>query len=213
MVTSGATYFTTLAASGSIDLFVTWHLAGSLPRDRYPPPGKVNAGAAFVWMDRYLDTSREGPQWLAKPEIAKIVEGVLTRQDCDLHAYVIMPNHVHVLLTPSVAPARLMHSIKGSGAREANKTLGLSGRPFWQHESYDHMVRTPEEFAKIHRYIQSNPVKAGLAATPEAYRWSSAWSGWRELQLAASPSGGGFFDGEGEAEASLQAKARATKTS
>jgi REP element-mobilizing transposase RayT len=84
-----------------------------------------------------------------------------------------------------------MQYIKGASAREANKILGTSGRPFWQHESYDHLVRTPEEFAKIQKYIENNPVKAGLAATPEAYRWSSAWSGWRELQLAASPLGGG----------------------
>jgi len=173
------------------NLFVTWHLAGSLPRERYPPAGKMNSGAAFVWMDRYLDTSREGPQWLGREEIAKIVEEVLHRQECDLHAYVIMPNHVHALLTPKISPSKLMQSIKGSSAREANKMLGVTGRPFWQHESYDHLVRTAEEFGKIRRYIENNPVKAGLAATPEAYRWSSAWSGWRELQLAAPASGGG----------------------
>jgi hypothetical protein len=67
--------------------------------------------------------------------------------------------------------------------------LGFSGRPFWQHESYDRRVRTPEEFGKIQRYIENNPVKAGLATTPEDYRWSSAR--WRELQLAAPASAGG----------------------
>jgi REP element-mobilizing transposase RayT len=134
----------------------------------------MNSGAAFVWMDRYLDTTREGPRWLAKEEIANVVEEVLHRQECELHAYVIMPNHVHVLLTPRIAPAKLMQLIKGASAREANKILGLSGRPFWQHESYDHQVRTPEEFAKIQRYIENNPVNAGLAMSPEAYRWSSA---------------------------------------
>lgn len=144
-----------------------------------------------MWMDRYLDTTREGPQWLGKEEVAKVVEEILHHQECELHAYVIMPNHVHVLLAPRIAPERLMQLIKGASAREANKLLGLAGRPFWQHESHDHQVRTPEEFVKIQKYIENNPVKAGLAATPEAYRWSSAWSGWRELQLAASPSGGG----------------------
>ncbi|MGA3205983.1 MAG: hypothetical protein ABSF12_26100, partial [Bryobacteraceae bacterium] len=73
------------------NLFVTWHLCGSLPRERYPPPGKLNSGAAFVWMDRYLDTAREGPQWLRRAEIATVVEAVMHHQDCDLHAYVIMP--------------------------------------------------------------------------------------------------------------------------
>jgi putative transposase len=172
-------------------LFLTWNLYGSLPRERYPPDGKMNSGAAFVWMDRYMNTCREGPQWLAKEEIAKVVEESLRRQECDLHAYVIMPNHVHVLLTPKVSPSKLMQYIKGASAREANKILGLPGRPFWQHESYDHQVRTTEEFSKIRRYIENNPVKAGLAATMETYRWSSAWSGWRELQLAAPASAGG----------------------
>jgi REP element-mobilizing transposase RayT len=170
------------------DLFVTWHLYGSLPHDRYPTPRQMNSGAAFVWIDRYLDTSREGPQWLISPEIAKIVEDSLREASCTLHAYVIMPNHVHVLLTPLIPSPRLMQFIKGKSAREANKVLGVSGRPFWQHESYDRVVRTTEEFAKIKNYIENNPVKAGLADTREAYRWSSAWSGWRELQLAASAS-------------------------
>jgi putative transposase len=171
------------------DLFITWHLYGSLPRERYPPPGKMNSGAAFVWIDRYLDTTRDGPQWLGQVEIAKAVEEVLQRQECDLHAYVIMPNHVHVLLAPKIPPPKLMQYIKGASAREANKILGISGKPFWQHESYDHRVRTPEEFTKIHRYIENNPVKAGLAVAPADYRWSSAW--WRELQLAAPASAGG----------------------
>ncbi len=151
----------------------------------------MNSGAAFVWMDRYLDTTSEGSQWLRREEIAKVVEEGLRCQDCDLHAYVIMPNHVHVLLAPRIRPAKLMQYIKGVSAREANKILGLSGQPFWQHESYDHLVRTAEEFTKIRKYIENNPVKAGLAATPETYRWSSAWSGWRELQLAAAASAGG----------------------
>ena len=142
-------------------------------------------------MDSYLDTSREGPQWLGREGIAKVVEEVLRRQECELHAYVIMPNHVHALLTPRIAATRLMQFIKGASAREANKILFLSGRPFWQHQSYDHRVRTPEEFSKIQAYIENNPVKAGFVTSPERYHWSSAWSGWSELQLAAPASAGG----------------------
>jgi REP element-mobilizing transposase RayT len=156
----------------------------------------MNSGAAFVWMDRFLDAGSEGPLWLAREEIARIVEETLHRQEWDLHAYAIMPNHVHVLVAPKISLSRLMRFVKGASAREANKILGVSGTPFWQHESYDHMVRTAEEFGKIRRYIENNPVKAGLAASPDAYRWSSAWSGWRELQLAVPASaGGGGQDG------------------
>src|SRR5205823_14372879 len=45
-------------------LFVTWHLHGSLPHAKYPPPNKLSSGAAFVWMDRYLDSTRTGPRHL-----------------------------------------------------------------------------------------------------------------------------------------------------
>lgn len=68
----------------------------------------------------------------------------------------------------------MMGSLKGVTAREANKILGRTGEPFWQHESYDHRVRNAEEFERIRQYIENNPVKAGLAAEPAAYRWSSA---------------------------------------
>jgi REP element-mobilizing transposase RayT len=96
--------------------------------------------------------SREGPQWLGRPEIAKIVEDLLREANCSLHAYVVMPNHVHVLLKPQIPPPKLMQYIKGKSAREANKVLRVSGKPFWQHESYDRLVRTPEEFTKIKHY-------------------------------------------------------------
>ena len=56
-------------------------------------------------------------------------------------------------------------------AREANKLLGQTGRPFWQDESYDHLVRGTEEFYRIERYILENPVRAGLAQSAEDYPW------------------------------------------
>src|ERR1022692_1604940 len=59
-------------------LFVTWHLNGSLPQGRYPPPG-LRAGEAFVWMDRYLDTTRVGPMYLRREDIARIVVNSLQR--------------------------------------------------------------------------------------------------------------------------------------
>ncbi len=170
--------------------FVTWHLYGSLPQERYPPNGKLNSGAAFVWMDRYLDATQVGPRWLNSDDVAQVVEESLHRQESDVHSYVIMPNHVHVLMTPKIPLPKLMQYIKGKSAREANKILGTSGKPFWQHESYDRLVRTPEEFSKIQRYIENNPLRAALSQTPDSYRWSSAWSGWRELQLPAPASAG-----------------------
>ena len=67
-----------------------------------------------------------------------------------------------------------MHSLKRFTAREGNKILGVTGRPFWQEESYDRVVRDEIEFRRIKRYIEMNPVKAGFVATPEEFLWSSA---------------------------------------
>ena len=86
-----------------------------------------------------------------------------------------MANHVHAVLLPLVPPAKLLQSIKGFSARAANKLLGRTGEPFWENESYDHWVRDGAEFARIVRYIENNPVRAGLASRPEEYRWSSAY--------------------------------------
>src|ERR1019366_1730054 len=74
---------------------------------------------------------------------------------------------------PKVSPSRLLQSLKGATARQANLLLGRTGETFWQAESYDHWVRNEREFQRIAAYIEENPVSAGLAATPEDWRWSS----------------------------------------
>jgi REP element-mobilizing transposase RayT len=66
----------------------------------------------------------------------------------ELRAYVVMPNHVHLLIQPSIAPKGLMKSLKGASAREANRVLGRTGEPFWQKESYDHWVRNPSAYVR-----------------------------------------------------------------
>src|SRR5689334_21848752 len=154
------------------------HLQGAVRSGHFAPPGKLSSGEAFAWMDRYLDSTRKGPLYLKRPEIAKIV--VESIHYCvglghyDLHAYVVMANHVHMLVTPRIDPSSFMRSLKGFTAREINKTLGLSGA-LWQKESYDHWVRNEDEFDKIRRYIENNPVKAGLVSKPEDFPWSSAY--------------------------------------
>jgi REP element-mobilizing transposase RayT len=92
----------------------------------------------------------------------------------ELQAWVVMPNHVHMLILPHVALSRITHWIKGRTAREANLLLGRTGEPFRQEESYDHWVRNENEFHRIVAYIEENPVSAGLTTTPEDWPWSSA---------------------------------------
>jgi len=91
-----------------------------------------------------------------------------------LHAYVVMPNHVHMLITPFDALERITHSLKRFTARKANELLGLTGRPFWQEESYDRLVRDTDGFERVVHYIENNPVRAGLVREPQEFLWSSA---------------------------------------
>ena len=67
-----------------------------------------------------------------------------------------------------------MQSLKRFTARECNRVLGLTGQAFWQDESYDRLVRNETEFARIATYIEMNPVKCGLALSPEEFPWSGA---------------------------------------
>ncbi len=66
-----------------------------------------------------------------------------------------------------------MQSLKRFTAKESNRILDRTGRPFWQDESYDRLVRNDLEFTRIMHYIEMNPVKPGLVATPEEFLWSS----------------------------------------
>ena len=81
---------------------------------------------------------------------------------------------MHALWTPQIALSDLVRRVKGPTACQANKCLGRTGEPFLQQEYFDRTVRSEEEFARIRRYIEWNPVKAGLVARPEDFASSSA---------------------------------------
>ncbi len=172
-------------------LFVTFRLYDSLPPNRPFPVANVTAGEAFVAMDRLLDQARCGPAFLRQPAAAQLVMASLERGaelgHYDMHCWVIMPNHVHLLITPRVDVSKLLCSLKSATARQANTLLGRSGQPFWQEESYDHLVRDGDEFRRIRRHIENNPVRAGLVTGPEDYAWSSAGRPERPPQAKGLP--------------------------
>ena len=148
-------------------LFVTWRLAGTFPKlDR-----SCRDGRTFVIRDDLLDRASDGPLWLRQPEVANCVV-VCIRENAgrayDLHAYVVMPNHVHVLLRPHLELAAITRILKGKSARLANAILGRTGQPFWQDESFDHWIRHPGQFEKVKSYIERNPVRAGLVVNARA---------------------------------------------
>jgi putative transposase len=83
--------------------------------------------------------------------------------------YVVMPEHVHLLVSE---PKRALLS-KALQALKLSVTMRRQERPFWQAHYYDFNVSTPEKFVEKLRYIHRNPVRRGLAARPEDWKWSS----------------------------------------
>jgi putative transposase len=162
-------------------IFLTWCLHDSLPSNRAFPKNTLNSGHAFGAMDRLLDEARSEMFYLRRPGVADMIVNAIEYNAAvlghyRLNAFVVMPNHVHLLVTPAVALPKLTKSLKGITAKRANAILALTGSPFWQEESYDHLVRHGREFDKIRDYIEENPVRSGLVREASEYRWSSA--GW-----------------------------------
>ena len=141
----------------------------------------------FRKIEKTLDDAQSGPVWLKESLIAKQVADSMHYLDGNVYrldAYCIMANHVHVVFAPLPIQSNdvqtqslcyntvssIMQSLKGYTARKANQRLGRSGT-FWQHESYDHCVRNPNEWRRIITYVLNNPVKAGLVETWEKWQW------------------------------------------
>jgi REP element-mobilizing transposase RayT len=94
-----------------------------------------------------------------------------------LHAAVVMPDHVHVLLSPlrdqdgwPFPLIDILQCLKSATAHRINKLLRISG-PVWEEESFDHVLRSDESLKEKCEYIRQNPVEAGLVERPEDYRW------------------------------------------
>ena len=141
----------------------------------------------FKLYDSYLDMTSSGSSWLKNAQIAEIVKNSIHFRDekeYDLVAYTIMPNHVHLVIIPIVERiadslnsgskenlyivTKVLQDLKKYTARECNKLLNRKGS-FWQHESYDHVVRDMKALRRIVDYVLNNPVKAGLVETREEW--------------------------------------------
>ena len=163
-------------------IFLTWRLHGSLPAcilQKLRTEKALTAGQEFARADRHLDHTTAGPLWLKDTRIAECVSHCLELGDSefrqyDLYSFVVMANHVHVLLCSKIELQQITRNLKGITARFCNQILHRTKQPFWQQESYDHWCRDDSEFQRIRRYIARNPVNAGLVAKPEEWPWSSA---------------------------------------
>lgn len=183
-------------------LFITFHLADSLPlnvilelrKQRERELQTISSleraeidNKYFTYYDEWLDRCASGPNWLKDGNVAQItmkeiksMEGIQYK----LIACCIMPNHVHMLIESLMMKAAIpigksarypvtdsLRLIKGRTARKANLALGRTGN-FWQHESYDHIIRDEEELSRTILYIINNPVNAGLVKEWEDWKFT-----------------------------------------
>jgi REP element-mobilizing transposase RayT len=119
-----------------------------------------------------------GKRLLRKREIASIVESAMLHfqgQRYALSAWCVMPNHVHAVVTPysEHSLSQILHSWKSFSAHEINRALQRKGT-VWESESFDHLVRHERAFEQFVQYTESNPVVAGLCASPDQWPFSSA---------------------------------------
>ena len=115
--------------------------------------------------------------------VLRALENTRKRYELRVYGFVLMPEHVHLLLSePERASlARAMQSLKSASARMARDkpTEGMAGRaPFWQVRYYDRYMRDYDEFSEKLRYIHRNPLKRGLCSSPEQWPWSSFRHYW-----------------------------------
>lgn len=114
-----------------------------------------------------------------RPQVAEALVDRLRHDEglrYEMHCWVIMPDHVHLMLRPLprghgwVPIAEIMHALKGTSAHKINRLLGRRG-PFWLDEYFDHEVRSDREYADLKHYIWCNPLKAGPVAHPRDWPW------------------------------------------
>jgi putative transposase len=98
----------------------------------------------------------------------------LTQTGCQLHAYVLMRNHVHLLVSPGAedSPGRLMKALGERYVPYVNKRYNRAGT-LWQGRYRSCLVADDDYLLTCHRYIELNPVRAAMVNHPAHYRWSS----------------------------------------
>lgn len=171
---------------GELAQFITFHLGDSLPQkvlERWKGmlshlQDEESEKVLRQRIEKYLDEGY-GSCYLKDERVAESVQNSLLYFDGErykLYSWVVMPNHVHLILTPIEphALSGIMHSWKSFTAKEANKILNRKGT-FWQEDYFDRFIRDAEHFGKCVAYIERNPVKAGLCKEPSDWKFGSAY--------------------------------------
>jgi D-tyrosyl-tRNA(Tyr) deacylase len=156
----GCTYFVTFRLADSVPANLLRQWESLQPKPEFPEQ-------FHQWLDQ-----GHGMCVLRQPAVAEIVTMALQHFDGErylLGEYVVMPNHVHALVTPlgSHTLSAILHSWKSFTAKRINRALGLTGK-LWQDESFDHIARNEEALERFSAYIRDNPRTANLP--PGHYR-------------------------------------------
>jgi putative transposase len=169
---------------------VTYRLADSLPQTKLEKlkeeleqlPEKARERERRKRIEAWLDAGMGGCA-LGHPAVAEYVQNSFLHFHgvrYHLHAWCIMPNHVHVLIEPLIELGTIVQGWKSYTARwilGMKAELGLkipTDEQFWMREYWDRYIRDAGHYQRVVEYIQQNPVKAGLCQAAEAWAWSSA---------------------------------------
>jgi REP element-mobilizing transposase RayT len=170
---AGASYFITFRLADAVPMVLRreWERERSFWMMSHPKPWDENTEKEYhlhfsLRMDKWLDAGH-GACHLRQPECREVVRVSLEGEDiveaCHLHAWVIMPNHVHVLMTlrDNATLSMLLQSWKGGSSHGVNRLLDRRGT-LWQKDYFDRLIRDGDHFANCVRYIRANPKKAHL---------------------------------------------------
>lgn len=159
---------------------ITFRLVDSMPQEKVANllrSKKFSATQKRNAMEDVLDFGY-GACYLQDDRVAGLAQDSLLFFDGErynLLAWVVMPNHVHLLVqfNTGFPLNKVVHSWKSFIANKSNKLLGRSG-PFWQREYYERYIKNENHYRNAVMYIESNPVKAGLVGEPELWKYGSA---------------------------------------
>ena len=137
-----------------------------------PPRGNTGYSVYFIT----AATAQRTPLFRKEPMAQLFIEVLFHYRDHKnylLHEFVVMPDHFHLLISPTLSLERSLQLIKGGFSYRAKKELGFAGE-IWEKSFYDRRVRGAEDYYNFKQYIRQNPVKQGLVAAFSDYPHSSA---------------------------------------
>ena len=169
---------------------ITYRLGDALPKDVMQRLTLLDREKRHTATEQLLDAGY-GQCWLAYPNIAKIIIDnwlYFAGKRYTILAYVVMPNHVHVLIRVFEGSllAKIVQSWKSYTAKQIATQLSLNGlkpeRPIWQPDYWDRFIRNQTHLEAAIAYIHNNPVSAGLVACSTDWRWSSDYQKYNNQQ-------------------------------